>query len=69
MATTRRYLDITTSSSTALFNDSMPITPINVNCLDPLGRSALSIGLFSLFYFKIEIYIYIFFLCLFLLSN
>jgi len=44
MATTRRYLDIASRSSAILLDGDMSITPININCLDPLGRSALSIG-------------------------
>ncbi len=44
MATTRRYLDITSRGTTALLDSDMSMTPININCLDPLGRSALSIG-------------------------
>jgi len=46
MATTRRYLDMATTASSALLDGDMSITSININCLDPLGRSALSIGLF-----------------------
>jgi hypothetical protein len=49
MATTRRYLDVTSSASSALFDGEMSITSININCLDPLGRSALLIGIYSLF--------------------
>lgn len=45
MATTRRYLDLACRASTGLLDSDIPITPININCLDPLGRSALSIGL------------------------
>lgn len=45
MATTRRYLDIASHASTVLLDDDVSLTPININCLDPLGRSALSIGL------------------------
>lgn len=44
MATTRRYLDISTNSSLTLFEGDLSMTPININCLDPLGRSALLIG-------------------------
>ncbi len=44
MATTRRYLDIASRASATLLDSDMPIIPININCLDPLGRSALSIG-------------------------
>jgi hypothetical protein len=44
MATTRGYLDIASRASTGLLDGDMPITSININCLDPLGRSALSIG-------------------------
>jgi hypothetical protein len=44
MATTRRYLDMASGASSTLTNNDIPITPINVNCLDPLGRSALLIG-------------------------
>jgi hypothetical protein len=48
MATTRRYLDIASRASTVLLDDDTSFTQININCLDPLGRSALSIGLNSL---------------------
>ena len=44
MATTRRYLEMASRASSTLPHDDMPITPININCLDPLGRSALLIG-------------------------
>ena len=44
MATTRRYLDLTSRAATGLLDSDIPIIPININCLDPLGRSALSIG-------------------------
>ena len=44
MATTRGYLDITSRASTGLLDGDIPTTSININCLDPLGRSALSIG-------------------------
>ena len=44
MATTRRYLDISTNPSLTLFEGDLSMTPININCLDPLGRSALLIG-------------------------
>lgn len=44
MATTRGYLDMAAKSSTALSDGDTSFTPININCLDPLGRSALSIG-------------------------
>jgi hypothetical protein len=44
MATTRRYLDIASRASTVILDGDMSLTPININCLDPLGRSALSIG-------------------------
>jgi transient receptor potential cation channel subfamily C protein 4 len=46
MATTRRYLDMASSVSSTLVNSDIPITPININCLDPLGRSALLIGFY-----------------------
>jgi len=46
MATTRRYLDTTSGALTTVVNTDMPITPININCLDPLGRSALLIGFY-----------------------
>ena len=46
MATTRRYLDLASRASIGLLDSDIPITPININCLDPLGRSALSIGSF-----------------------
>ncbi|CAF0722199.1 unnamed protein product [Adineta ricciae] len=45
MATTRRYLDIASHASTILLDDDVSLTPININCLDPLGRSALSIAI------------------------
>jgi hypothetical protein len=45
MATTRRYLDIASRASATLLDSDMPIIPININCLDPLGRSALSIAI------------------------
>jgi hypothetical protein len=48
MATTRRYLDMASKVSSTLVNDDMPITPININCLDPLGRNALLIGFYIL---------------------
>lgn len=44
MATTRGYLDMATRSSVALLDGDISMTPMNINCLDPLGRSALSIG-------------------------
>ena len=44
MATTRRYLDLASRASIGLLDGDIPIPPININCLDPLGRSALSIG-------------------------
>ena len=47
MATTRRYLDMASRASSTLVNNDTPITPININCLDPLGRSALLIGIIS----------------------
>jgi hypothetical protein len=37
-------MDIASRASTGLLDGDMPITSININCLDPLGRSALSIG-------------------------
>ena len=46
MATTRRYLDMTSRPSSLLLAGDTLITPININCLDPLGRSALLIGYF-----------------------
>ncbi|CAF1011617.1 unnamed protein product [Adineta ricciae] len=45
MATTRRYLDMSTSAPSASVSADTPITPININCLDPLGRSALLIAI------------------------
>ncbi|CAF0825592.1 unnamed protein product [Rotaria sp. Silwood1] len=45
MATTRRYLDMASKTSSTLVNTDIPITPININCLDPLGRSALLIAI------------------------
>ncbi len=47
MATTRRYLDMASRVSSTLVNSDTPITPININCLDPLGRSALLIGFYT----------------------
>lgn len=44
MATTRRYLDMASRASSTFVNSD---TPINVNCLDPLGRSALLIGFYN----------------------
>ncbi len=44
MATTRRYLDMASTLPSVPLDGDMPITSININCLDPLGRSALSIG-------------------------
>ena len=45
MATTRKYLAVSTGSSvTSLIENDITIAPININCLDPLGRSALLIG-------------------------
>lgn len=45
MATTRRYLEMASkATSSGLDNNGNPITLININCLDPLGRSALLIG-------------------------
>ena len=46
MATTRRYLDMASGGPSTLVNSDIPITPININCLDPLGRSALLIGFY-----------------------
>jgi hypothetical protein len=44
MATTRKYLDIASRITPTLGNNDMSSSQINVNCLDPLGRSALLIG-------------------------
>ena len=44
MATTRRYLELNSSLSSTLLDGDVSATPININCLDPLGRSALLIG-------------------------
>ena len=66
MATTRRYLDMASRASSTLLDGDMPITPININCLDPLGRSALSIGFFHILK---KFYIYINFVLFFLISN
>jgi hypothetical protein len=46
MATTRRYLDLACQRATTLDpEDTLPsINPIDINCLDPLGRNALLIG-------------------------
>ena len=44
MATTRRYLDVSSSSPSVLLDTDISLTPININCLDPLGRNALLIG-------------------------
>jgi hypothetical protein len=57
MATTRRYLDMASRASSTLVNSDTPITPININCLDPLGRSALLIG----FYIKKKIFFNLFY--------
>jgi len=46
MATTRRYLEVTSGGVSTSIDNDMPSTPININCLDPLGRSALLIGCF-----------------------
>ena len=63
MGTTRKYLAISTGASQVSLDDDMPIAPVNINCLDPLGRSALSIGdSFSLsFVLKFDIHICVFF--------
>lgn len=45
MATTRRYLDLNSTLSSTLLDGDVSVTPININCLDPLGRTALLIGL------------------------
>ncbi|CAF4402793.1 unnamed protein product [Rotaria socialis] len=45
MATTRRYLDVTSKGPSTLANNDTSIAPININCLDPLGRSALLIAI------------------------
>ena len=45
MATTRRYLDLNSNLSSTLLDGDVSATPININCLDPLGRTALLIGL------------------------
>ncbi|CAF2347246.1 unnamed protein product [Rotaria sp. Silwood2] len=45
MATTRRYLDMVSKTTLTLVNTDVPVTPININCLDPLGRSALLIAI------------------------
>ncbi|CAM4750907.1 unnamed protein product [Rotaria magnacalcarata] len=45
MATTRRYLAASSGTSSALLDVDMPISEININCLDPLGRTALSIAI------------------------
>ncbi|CAF5101375.1 unnamed protein product, partial [Rotaria socialis] len=47
MATTRRYLDVTSKGPSTLANNDTSIAPININCLDPLGRSALLIGFYN----------------------
>lgn len=60
MATTRGYLDMASRTSSGLLDGDLSITPININCLDPLGRSALSIG--SLFFFSFEKYLCTYFL-------
>lgn len=44
MATTRRYLDMASGVPSIINPTDGPITSININCLDPLGRSALLIG-------------------------
>jgi hypothetical protein len=62
MATTRRYLDMASGASSTLTNNDIPITPINVNCLDPLGRSALLIG----FDIKTKVFLFLYWTILFL---
>ena len=52
MAKTRRYLEMACKTSSALGDDDLPVIQININCLDPLGRSALLIG--ALFCFHQE---------------
>ena len=44
MATTRRYLDMASGVPAIINPTDGPITSININCLDPLGRNALLIG-------------------------
>ncbi len=64
MATTRRYLDSTTSRGlSTVVNTDIPITPININCLDPLGRSALLIGFYitkKMFFIYSKIFLFSF---------
>lgn len=45
MATTRRYLDMASRATTILDQSNGQNPPINNNCLDPLGRNALLIGI------------------------
>ncbi|CAF3674644.1 unnamed protein product [Adineta steineri] len=45
MATTRRYLDVSSTTPSTLTNNDTSIAPININCLDPLGRSSLLIAI------------------------
>ncbi|CAF4574860.1 unnamed protein product [Rotaria socialis] len=45
IATTRRYLAASSGTSSVLLDVDMPISEININCLDPLGRTALSIAI------------------------
>ena len=45
LATTRRYLDIASGTVSTLPDSDLISAPINVNCLDPLSRNALLIGL------------------------
>jgi len=63
MATTRRYLDMAASRvSSTIVNSDTSITPININCLDPLGRSALLIGSYIYQYYFFYLFYDIFLL-------
>lgn len=46
MATTRRYLELASKGSAVLGNNDTDSASIDINCLDPLGRSALLIGFY-----------------------
>lgn len=47
MATTRRYLELASKGSAVLGNNDTDSASIDINCLDPLGRSALLIGFYT----------------------
>jgi hypothetical protein len=54
MATTRRYLDMASGVPAIINSADGPITSININCLDPLGRSALLIGFIASLVFAVS---------------